>query len=104
MMYCRIFPAKSVNIGSWILGCIAVSWAAVIAFVCVFQCKPVSKAWDHSRPGYCIDLMSSFIGGAIPNIVTDVAILALPMPQVWKLRMTTPHRISLTLIFLLGSL
>ena len=46
--------------------------------------------------------MSFFIGNSIPNIVTDIALLALPMPYTFKLHRNIPQRAALTGLFLLG--
>jgi len=39
----------------------------------------------------------------IPNIATDVAMLAVPLPIVWKLQTSLLQKIGLTLIFMTGS-
>jgi hypothetical protein len=73
-------------------------------FVSIFQCTPITKVWDFTLEGHCIDLKASFIGNAVPNIVTDVLLLILPLRQVWKLVPTLHLRLQLLLIFGLGSL
>ncbi|KAF8859218.1 hypothetical protein BDZ45DRAFT_650426 [Acephala macrosclerotiorum] len=103
LMYYRIFPINSMRIGCWILGALSVCWCISIIVVCIFQCAPISKAWNPSIPGHCINLKGSFIGNAVPNILTDVAILTLPMPQVWRLHTTLIQRCQLSVVFLLGS-
>jgi hypothetical protein len=72
--------------------------------VCIFQCTPIAKAWNPTIAGHCINLKGSFIGNAVPNILTDMAILTLPMPQVWRLHTTLVQKCQLSIIFLLGSL
>lgn len=44
-----------------------------------------------------------FIGNAVPNILTDAAILCMPMYHVWRLQVRTAQRVALTGIFLLGA-
>lgn len=55
-------------------------------------------------PGSCLDLRKAFVGNAVPNIVTDAAILAMPMGQVWKLQVRLAQKITISCIFLLGCL
>lgn len=55
-------------------------------------------------PGHCINAKASFIGNAIPNIITDACILALPMRPVWKLHAPLAQRLSVVMIFMLGAL
>lgn len=104
LMYARIFPLKGFRIGAYILGFITVGWVIAINCVSIFQCHPIKKAWFPTMPGECIDLKGSFIGNAVPNILTDVAILCMPVAQVWKLQVTTAQRASLIFMFLLGGL
>ncbi|KAK7926577.1 hypothetical protein PG985_003575 [Apiospora marii] len=102
-MYLRIFPSRNFKIMSYTIGAVVIAWWIAIVAVCVFQCNPIPKAWDQSLPGTCIDLKASFVGNAIPNIVTDIAILALPVGQVWHLQVNITQKISLLFMFLLGS-
>ncbi|OOQ81530.1 putative integral membrane protein [Penicillium brasilianum] len=103
LMYARIFPTRGFRIASIILSSIVVGWVIAIICVSVFQCNPIAKAWNFALPGACINLKGSFIGNAVPNILTDIAILALPVHVVWGLHATVTHRLSVIAIFLLGS-
>lgn len=104
LMYSRIFPTREFRIAAYILGSIVVSWVIAIIFVSVFQCTPIEKTWNPTIPGTCINLKGSFIGNAIPNILTDIAILSLPVRVVWRLHASVTHRLSVMFVFLLGSL
>ncbi|KAM5347751.1 hypothetical protein ACJ41O_007575 [Fusarium nematophilum] len=102
-MYLRIFPSREFRIGAAIIASIVIAWWIAIVAVCIWQCDPIKKAWLPWIEGTCINLKASFIGNAIPNILTDVAILAMPVGQVWKLQITVAQKASLLFIFLLGS-
>ncbi|KAJ5419970.1 hypothetical protein N7465_002489 [Penicillium sp. CMV-2018d] len=83
---------------------VSIAWGIAIILVSVFQCTPIARAWDTRIPGTCINLKASFIGNAVPNIVTDILILSLPVRVVWGLHASITHRLSIIGIFLLGSL
>ncbi|KAF2196641.1 hypothetical protein GQ43DRAFT_248213 [Delitschia confertaspora ATCC 74209] len=102
LMYARIFPTKFFRISSYILGSITVGWVIAIIGVSIFQCNPIRKAWLPMIAGTCTNLKASFIGNAIPNILTDIAILLLPVREVWKLQVTPARRMSLWFMFGLG--
>ncbi|KAJ2904777.1 hypothetical protein MKZ38_007133 [Zalerion maritima] len=103
-MYSRIFPTKSFRIGGGIIAFTVVAWWIAIWAVCIWQCDPIKKAWlPWLEYGTCINLKASFIGNAIPNILTDVAILAMPVGQVWRLQVSLAQKASLCFMFLLGS-
>lgn len=107
-MYVRIFPSRGFGVAAWLLGSLTVAWAIAIALVCIFQCSPVHVAWMPWLAGVdgstCINLRLSFIGNAVPNIMTDIAIMIMPIRQVWKLHATWAQKVSLVCTFLLGSL
>lgn len=103
-MYLRIFPVRSIKIGAYVLAALSISWCISIIMVSIFQCTPIERTWNPAIPGHCINLKASFIGNAIPNILTDVAILALPMQQVWGLHTSTMQKTQISFVFLLGSL
>ncbi|KAL4921345.1 hypothetical protein BDW62DRAFT_219495 [Aspergillus aurantiobrunneus] len=102
-MYNRIFPVRSIRIGSYILGGITLAWAIALYFVAIFQCTPVRKAWERQIPGHCIDLKLGLMVNGVPNFVTDILILALPIPSIWKLHVSTWQRASVIAVFLSGS-
>ncbi|KAA8650488.1 uncharacterized protein ATNIH1004_003174 [Aspergillus tanneri] len=45
------------------------------------------KLWYPDIPGRCIDQVTTWIANAASTILTDLAILVLPIPQVWKLQL-----------------
>ncbi|PVI02634.1 hypothetical protein DM02DRAFT_508472, partial [Periconia macrospinosa] len=103
LMYRRLFPSREFKICLAIIAAIVIGWWIAILAVCIFQCNPISKAWLPWIEGTCINLKASFIGNAIPNILTDVAILCMPLRPVWKLHATITQRLSICFIFMLGS-
>ncbi|KAH9203607.1 hypothetical protein DL95DRAFT_377608 [Leptodontidium sp. 2 PMI_412] len=103
LMYLRIFPVRNIKIGAYVIGALSISWGISIIMVSIFQCTPIERTWNPTIHGHCINLKASFIGNAIPNILTDVAILALPMQQVWALHTTVLQKTQISFVFLLGS-
>ncbi|RFN44925.1 hypothetical protein FIE12Z_10820 [Fusarium flagelliforme] len=102
-MYLRIFPSRRFRLISAIIAAVVIGWWIAICAVCIFQCHPIRKAWEPWIDGKCIDLKASFIGNAIPNIATDIAILCLPVKQILKLQVNMAQKLSLLVIFMLGS-
>ncbi|TVY19761.1 hypothetical protein LARI1_G002597 [Lachnellula arida] len=68
-------------------------------------CHPFAFNWDRTIPGgHCVNEVVFYEWASFPNIVTDVVMLFLPMPTVWSLHAPRNMKISLTVMFLLGSL
>ena len=73
--------------------------------VTIFQCNPISGFWNRNLPARCDVKQTYFcLGTAIPNIVTDVALLVLPIPYIWRIQRPTSQKIALAGIFMLGGL
>ncbi|KAI1002062.1 hypothetical protein K3495_g6144 [Podosphaera aphanis] len=103
VMYYRFFPIRPVRIGGLALGLLSCAWNISLSVLAVAQCVPFKKTYAPWVEGDCINLKATFLAIALPNILTDLAILTLPLPHVWKLQTNIPQKISLTAIFLLGS-
>ncbi|KAH8883254.1 hypothetical protein GQ53DRAFT_753136 [Thozetella sp. PMI_491] len=81
-----------------------VLWATSALFTNIFQCWPVQYYYDKTIPGgHCMQGQVSFFQamGSF-SLIADVAILALPIPVVWKLNMTSRQKIAVTLVLSLG--
>lgn len=71
-------------------------------FPSIFSCYPIEKTWDSTIAGRCIDYGIVTLAIGILNVIMDFAILGLPMPLVWKLRMSTRRKAYLSAIFGVG--
>ena len=106
----RIFNVDfKFRIASWIIGFVVVVWSLVTLCLMIFSCHPIKANWNvmlladpktHCYPkvynvinihGYC-------------NIITDFALLVLPLPLVWNLQMTLKKKLSVATIFATGAL
>lgn len=74
----------------------------------VFQiamCKPREKFWDPLiRSGHCFDYFASYQASGIFNVVSDFAILILPMFPLWSLKVSQRKKIGIMAIFGTGFL
>ncbi|RAL07847.1 uncharacterized protein BO97DRAFT_428887 [Aspergillus homomorphus CBS 101889] len=103
LFYRRIF---GMNKAIWFCMALTVGYwlSCTIAFlVC---CRPVSYYWTQyldPSGGRCVfDLYPFYIGNAAANVTTDVIILLVPVPIVWRLQMRTAQKVLVCSIFMLG--
>ncbi|KAJ6436576.1 ferric-chelate reductase [Purpureocillium lavendulum] len=77
---------------------------AVLTIMNIFQCSPIRASWtmDADEGAICIPLLTEFICSAPVNILTDLAILALPIPIVTRLNLPTRQTMILVSTFALG--
>lgn len=87
------------------MGAITTIWWIASQFIVIFECTPIHYFWDRMPvTGHCLNVQKFFDGQAVPNIITDVILLALPLPLIWKLQLPANQKIALSGVFLLGSL
>ncbi len=76
----------------------------MLGFSVCFLCTPRRKIWTPTVPGKCLNFSAILISGAIINIISDFAVLALPIGSVWQLQMATKHKIGISAVFAVGLL
>lgn len=104
LMYLRIFTEKRARTATHILKYTIGIYALFSIFLTVIQCAPFAKIFDKSVPGLCIDVTRFWYANAIFNLVTDLMILALPIPSVYEMQMKRMHKFGLFILFGLGLL
>ncbi|KAK1992845.1 integral membrane protein [Colletotrichum falcatum] len=102
LMYYRIFHIPFFKKMTWFVVSFVFAWVVCITFLFVFICVPVEKLWYPQLPGHCINQVATWIANAASTIFTDLLILLLPIPQVWKLQLQRAEKIALTFAFGLG--
>ncbi|AEO63554.1 uncharacterized protein THITE_2074633 [Thermothielavioides terrestris NRRL 8126] len=94
---------RVLRLASWVvLGVVNVS-GTILTFLNIFRCAPTGAAWDVDvPPARCIPLLTEFICSAPVNIVTDLAVLALPIPVLTGVRLPQRQKTILVATFALG--
>ncbi|KAG8527879.1 uncharacterized protein KY384_006795 [Bacidia gigantensis] len=88
------------------LGTFAVVNIAGVAltFLNIFQCRPFGDAFKDPPPhgAHCIDIVELYLSSAPVNIVTDLALLFLPMPILTGMRLPRNEKLILIITFSFG--
>jgi hypothetical protein len=104
-LYMRIFnTGRRYQLATYFIGSIVLlNWLA--AFILSFSiCRPLAAHWDHSIPGgKCGNIISAYQFISVPNIASDLMILMLPIPALYKLHVDLGTKIGLFATFLTGS-
>ncbi len=71
----------------------------------ILQCRPVGAAFDDpiQPTAKCIDIVTLYLSSAPVNIITDLAILFLPMPILTSMRLPRNEKIILIITFSFGA-
>ncbi|KAJ5811039.1 Major facilitator superfamily domain general substrate transporter [Penicillium robsamsonii] len=75
-----------------------------LTFVNIFQCNPVGAVFLSDVPAHanCTDIVTLYLSSSPVNIITDIAILLLPMPLLTKMRLPFKQKIILVITFSFG--
>ncbi|KAL4888674.1 hypothetical protein BDV59DRAFT_136298 [Aspergillus ambiguus] len=105
LFYVRIFNTPKFRVLAGIVGFIVLGHGIGVFFAAIFQCSPVQFAWDKTiEGGSCFDQQAFYRYVSPPNILTDVLILIMPLPLIWRLHTRMTQKLALTGVFILGGL
>ncbi|KAI4254638.1 MAG: hypothetical protein LQ352_002986 [Teloschistes flavicans] len=77
----------------------------IIFFLFTFLCTPRRRIWEGDlTPGTCLDHKAIIISGSGINILSDFAILALPLGQIWKMNLPADKKRRVSAVFAMGLL
>ncbi|KAM0798171.1 hypothetical protein BDR22DRAFT_809274, partial [Usnea florida] len=110
-LYCRLFSNNSrpIQIGVWTIAVVVMCWGIAVLLMTIFQCFPVDQFWKSSnmstqcKGSNAQSSMPVYLGGTIPHIIIDTALLMFPMPLVWSLKILKWQKIMLVAMFALGA-
>lgn len=87
----------------YILSGIVCGYSIALVLALIFACNPIAKSWDVSiTGGSCIDRNGVYIATAVTNIITDLALILLPVPVVITLQMPRIQKVGLLMLFTIG--
>ena len=109
--YWRVFvtPAnsqRSFKLAIWTIATYVVLWWISIFFATLFQCHPISDNWGTSPlqlPGCPSNITIMYETAALTNVISDIAILALPFFPMRKIQLPRAKKIAVLCIFMTGA-
>ena len=81
-----------------------INWIATTV-AALLICVILRYLWDRSiSGGHCANIDAYNRWGNLFSILSDVAMLLLPLPTIWTLRISRNLKIGLTIVFGMGGL
>ena len=68
----------------------------------ILGCLPVERHWNKAVSGHCLPAGSTAYGSGALNVVTDIFVVFLPLPAIWRLNMKLSKRLKIMTVFGLG--
>ncbi|MCJ1263532.1 hypothetical protein MMC22_003402 [Lobaria immixta] len=90
LLYRRIFPSKTLKIVLQCISVFLVIFALAQMLSVIIQCTPVAALWNPADypDATCDNYAPALILFAAVNATTDIIILCLPMPLLWRLHVS----------------
>lgn len=107
LLYRRLFVGRFFQRYSLSMCVVIVLWSLSFFFASAFECGfNIAYYWTSvaAVEEYCDNLNASDLGFVMSDVITDLMILIIPIPIIWRLQMSTTNKIGLTGVFLLGLL
>ena len=102
-LYTQIFTTRKFKLAAYTLMGVTVSYAFIFIPIFFTQCKPVHAAWDPVLSlTSCRPITRQEFASVAINMALDLAVVVLPLPVVWSLRMPTRKKVAVSLMFSLG--
>ncbi|KAF2732414.1 hypothetical protein EJ04DRAFT_554059 [Polyplosphaeria fusca] len=104
-LYFRLFRTKTAHYLLYTTGLIVIT-TCVFGFISAFaNCRPFTAFWNDPQHAHCtMNTMTAFRYYSIPNIVTDVIMLLIPIPALWRLNVGTLVKIGVFLTFVVSTI
>ncbi|KAL9610306.1 MAG: hypothetical protein Q9204_009089, partial [Flavoplaca sp. TL-2023a] len=87
----KLFPFRASRLSSTVLMSLIGIWTITALFVIAFECK-LPNPWSITSSEKCIDLLAFWTYYGVFNIITDIALIALPVSIVLKLQMKASQK------------
>lgn len=107
LLYLKVFPGQTFRRICFVMVAICLAYIPATALATAFNCTPVSynwTGWTGQTEGHCFSFNTFAWAQSSINIVLDLTIILLPIPQLWRLNMGRKKRIQLVLMFSVGLL
>ncbi|TEA13385.1 hypothetical protein C8034_v004418 [Colletotrichum sidae] len=104
--FLRVIPRSSMRYTMYTAAAIAAAFAFASVFAVIFQCTPVSAAWDPSMPGAsCYPFIEYLHSSSSVGLALDVLLCTMPLPYIWGIKyMSTTKKVMVTVLFLFSGL
>ena len=107
LLILRVFCSVHRNLAYWLTWCLIAMnsiFYLLFFFIPIFECTPRAKIWDKTVSGSCLDVNVLYLSSAIFNMVSDIAMLSVPIYMITKLQMSLQRKIGIIAIFSTGGL
>ena len=107
LLILRVFCSVKRDVGYWCTWILIVTntiFYLLFFFIPIFECSPREKIWNKTVPGHCLDVNVLYLASACFNMISDVAMLSVPIYLICHLQISTQRKMGVSAIFATGFL
>lgn len=108
LLILRVFRTVQRDLFYWLtLALITVNptFYALFLIIPIVQCTPRARIWSQEEiPGHCLKIFGLYYASASFNLVSDIAMLSVPIYLVWNLKVILRRKIGISGVFSTGGL
>lgn len=107
MQYIRIFgTSRPTRIACLVVLVFLSLYSTALLIASIIPCWPIYAFWDFGYQGKrtCIHMYPMWYTHAGLSISTDLVTLLIPVPVIWRLRLSPAHKVATIMLFGFGSL
>jgi hypothetical protein len=93
LMYTTLIPVPSMVKWARGIGAMIIAWNVSDILAGFLICRPIARNWDLSLPGTCGSQPNFYFSMGVINLITDAAIIILPIPYLLRLRLAMRKKI-----------
>jgi len=90
----------------YVVSGIIVAYTLAIFFALIFACHPVERNWgpilQFRDMDYCIDRAGLYLATALTNTTSDIILIPIPIPIIWRLHVPVGQKLGIAAIFGVG--
>lgn len=102
LLYKSLIPNRSLTLWTHGIGLFIIMWNVGDVLGGFLICRPLAKNWDFALPGTCGSQANYYFAMGIINITTDIFLIALPMPYLYRLRLEWRKKILAMALLSIG--
>ncbi|KAI0415761.1 hypothetical protein F5X98DRAFT_210560 [Xylaria grammica] len=100
--FLKLFNNKSIaRITKWCILAVSLGTVGLILWQFLF-CHPLSKMWEWDGLETCGDRQPLYVAVCVWSIFTDLLVLVVPLPIIWRLKMERSQKLRLSWLFAAG--
>ena len=104
LLYLRLFSVSTrFKYFTWAVTFFVLGYLISNLLTQLFGCIPISLAWSVA-PWRCYNRLAAALAYSSMNIISDLLIFILPMPMVWRLRLSRKGKLGVMLVFMGGGM